>query len=283
MRDLRWYGLAVVASILALAPCHYAFALGVPVGIWALVVLTRADTRQAFQARSGSVAIAAGGKPGSVPVAQPAWTPFPLVALCAATPLMLVVALIVLRLWFVARSPEYSPPQMRTHAHEAEVARPAIPPEALSWDANGPKLGPLLRLNGMFSQQQLEKLDASLSKAYREYLEVERIHTTRKTNELGHSVVTITTFPKELGEIENRFWTEADAIVTDNSGRGTLRYSLKFPGNIFRYGHFGTTIEMWRKGTGYYVKSGNDSDYSWPELPRTYQGLWQPPEPEKEH
>ena len=70
-----------------------------------------------------------------------------------------------------------------------------------------------------------------------------------------------------MGEIENRFWTEADAIVTDNSGRGMLRDALKFPGDIFRYGQSESTIEMWRKGTWYYVKSGNDRDYRWPKLP----------------
>jgi hypothetical protein len=158
-------------------------------------------------------------------------------------------------------------------------------PEAVTWGPTGPQLGPLLRLNGMFSKEQLEKLDAALAKTYQEYLAVERDHTTRKTNELGHSVVTIKMFPKENGEIENRFWTEADAIVTDTSGRGILRDALKLSDNIFRYGHLETTIEMWRSGTWYKVRSGsgNGSDYSWPELPRIYQGLWQPPEPDKPH
>jgi tRNA A-37 threonylcarbamoyl transferase component Bud32 len=291
MRDLRWYPLAIVASIVVLAPCHFAVLLGIPVGIWALVVLTRADTWQAFQARSGRIAVEAGGKPGSRPAAQPAWTPISLVALCALTPLLFIAALIMLRLWTVARFAEY-PPQASTygleHGHESEstqshgVTSPT-PPEAVTWDETGPRLGPLLRLNGSINEEQLDKLDEALAKAYREYLAAEKNHTSRKTNELGHSVIVISPFRKEIGEIENGFWTEADSIVTDNTSRGTLRYALKFPGDIFRYGQGEATIEMWRKGTWYYVKSNSDSDYSWPELPRIYQGLWQPPEPEKKN
>jgi tRNA A-37 threonylcarbamoyl transferase component Bud32 len=113
MRDLRWYGLAVAASILVFAPCHYAFALGIPVGIWALVVLTRADTRQAFQMQAGRITAAADGKPGSPLAAQPAWTPVPLVALCAATPLMLIAALIMVRLT-LRYTAEDSPPENKT-------------------------------------------------------------------------------------------------------------------------------------------------------------------------
>ena len=285
MRDLRWYPLAIVASIVVLAPCHFAFLLGIPVGIWALVVLSRADTWQAFQARSGRIAVA-GGKASSLPAGQPAWTPLVLVAFCVGIPLMFIAALVMLRLWATPYSAEFSPAHESTYAHghaleATKEVSPPIPPEAVTWGATGPQLGPLLSLHGGFSKEQLEKLDKALATTYQEYLAAERDHTTRKTNELGHSVITITGFPKEMGEIENRFWTEADAIVTDNSHRGTLRYSLKFPGDIFRYGQSGTTIEMWRSGTWYHVKSGFGSDYSWPELPRIYQGLWQPPEPEQ--
>jgi hypothetical protein len=196
----------------------------------------------------------------------------------------------MLRLWTVTRSAEYSPPQDKTHGQEhghesgstkSDEVYPPIPPEAVTWGATGPQLGPLLRQSSRFSKVQLDKLDEALARTYQEYLAAERDHTARKTNELGHSVITIKAFPKEMGEIENRFWTEADAIVPDNSGRGYLRDALKFPGDVFRYGQSESTIEMWRSGTWYYVKSGNDTDYSWPELPRIYQGLWQPPEPEK--
>jgi hypothetical protein len=50
MLRLHSYGLAVACSILALVPLSAGFMLGVPMGIWALFVLNRSDTQQAFAA-----------------------------------------------------------------------------------------------------------------------------------------------------------------------------------------------------------------------------------------
>lgn len=49
MRKLELYPLALIASILALLPCHGACLIGIPIGIWSLVVLSRPDVRSAFQ------------------------------------------------------------------------------------------------------------------------------------------------------------------------------------------------------------------------------------------
>lgn len=51
MRRLEAYGLAITASILAMLPCHPAFLLGLPIGIWSLVVLLRPETKAAFRQR----------------------------------------------------------------------------------------------------------------------------------------------------------------------------------------------------------------------------------------
>ncbi len=48
MRKLGSYGLAMTASILAMLPCTYAFPIGIPIGIWALVVLTKPEVKAAF-------------------------------------------------------------------------------------------------------------------------------------------------------------------------------------------------------------------------------------------
>ncbi len=50
MLRLRSYGWAVACSVLALVPLSAGFMLGVPMGIWALFVLNRSDTQQAFAA-----------------------------------------------------------------------------------------------------------------------------------------------------------------------------------------------------------------------------------------
>ncbi|GEM_PF-1026134 len=50
MRRLESYGLAMTASILSLVPClNCGCCLGMPIGIWALVVLTRPEVRASFR------------------------------------------------------------------------------------------------------------------------------------------------------------------------------------------------------------------------------------------
>jgi len=48
MSHFKSHGLAVAAAILALMPIHAGFLLGLPMGIWALIVLTRSDVQKAF-------------------------------------------------------------------------------------------------------------------------------------------------------------------------------------------------------------------------------------------
>jgi hypothetical protein len=50
MKRLESYGLAMAASILSLVPClNCCCAVGIPIGIWALVVLTRPEVRASFR------------------------------------------------------------------------------------------------------------------------------------------------------------------------------------------------------------------------------------------
>ncbi len=48
MKDLRNYNLAIAASILAMLPCNGCCILGLPIGIWSLVVLCNSDIRASF-------------------------------------------------------------------------------------------------------------------------------------------------------------------------------------------------------------------------------------------
>jgi hypothetical protein len=48
MRTLRGWGMAVAASILAMIPCGCACVIGLPLGIWSLIVLLRPEVRAAF-------------------------------------------------------------------------------------------------------------------------------------------------------------------------------------------------------------------------------------------
>jgi hypothetical protein len=51
MLKLRRWGLAVAASVMVMIPCLHVFCcfLGLPIGIWSLVVLMRQDVKAAFQ------------------------------------------------------------------------------------------------------------------------------------------------------------------------------------------------------------------------------------------
>ncbi len=48
MKRLQGYGLAMTAAIVAMVPCTPCCLLGLPFGIWALVVLAREDVKRAF-------------------------------------------------------------------------------------------------------------------------------------------------------------------------------------------------------------------------------------------
>lgn len=48
MKDLQSYGLAMTAAILALIPCFSICCIGIPFGIWALVILLNQDVKAAF-------------------------------------------------------------------------------------------------------------------------------------------------------------------------------------------------------------------------------------------
>ncbi|MFV1967801.1 MAG: protein kinase [Pirellulaceae bacterium] len=49
MRQLELYWLAIIASVVAILPCHVGFILGLPIGLWSLAVLSRSDVRTAFR------------------------------------------------------------------------------------------------------------------------------------------------------------------------------------------------------------------------------------------
>lgn len=57
MRELKNWNAAVAAAVLLAIPCHCCYCLSIPAGIWALVVLMRADVKAAF-AQSQTVSTA---------------------------------------------------------------------------------------------------------------------------------------------------------------------------------------------------------------------------------
>jgi hypothetical protein len=49
MRKLRSYGLAFLAAVLAVLPCTFAWVVGLPVGIWAIIVLMDPEVKAGFE------------------------------------------------------------------------------------------------------------------------------------------------------------------------------------------------------------------------------------------
>src|SRR5579864_7895272 len=52
MMRLKSHGLATVASVLAMLPCGPAWLLGLPIGIWSLMALSRPNVKAAFAAHA---------------------------------------------------------------------------------------------------------------------------------------------------------------------------------------------------------------------------------------
>jgi hypothetical protein len=48
MRSLRRYSSTVIGSVVVMLPCSSCCFLGIPLGIWSLAILTRADVKEAF-------------------------------------------------------------------------------------------------------------------------------------------------------------------------------------------------------------------------------------------
>jgi hypothetical protein len=48
MKKLESYGFAMTASIVAMLPCSLCCLFGLPIGIWALVVLSKPEVKSAF-------------------------------------------------------------------------------------------------------------------------------------------------------------------------------------------------------------------------------------------
>src|SRR5205085_8348706 len=84
-------------------------------------------------------------------------------------------------------------------------------------------------------EDQIAAVNKALVEAHTDYLKIEREHTRRTTNDLGHQVVTVSPFPKELTRLEDSFWTKVDDAVPDDSARGTLRQALSL-GKLFPFG-----------------------------------------------
>jgi len=273
MRRLRFYPLAVLVSIIALVPFNPAWLIGLPIGAWALFVLTREKTRRVF------ASIAREEEPESKGATSPLGCL--LVAGCALVPLLLVLALLA----SYSRTEHQvvvSPHDHSTHGTTTDTTTPDPQfLEAVTWTADGPHLGRRFEVVSFLRPEQVDAINKALENLHRDYMEVERTNTQRSTNDRGRQVIVIAPFIKELEALENAFWTEADKIATSDSQRGQLRQHLNLRGEILPFGTTESKYEIWRVGSWYHFTQPFGGEVKGPELPRYMQHLWQPPEAPK--
>ena len=123
MRILRNYGFAVAASILAIIASPGL--LGLPFGIWALIVLSRQEVRAAFEAGSARWAVTPGGtRIVSPPRSANGWKAGLVIALVLAGLLVVFLGIIGFGLfWRMTRSRVVSPEAFMEQSMDEQVAR----------------------------------------------------------------------------------------------------------------------------------------------------------------
>ena len=141
---------------------------------------------------------------------------------------------------------------------------------------------------------QIEEVNKILKAAYQEYPALEAQYTERQTDDAGHLIFRINPFPGPIEKLENRLWSQLDAIL-DPQQQSLARLNLKLDppelrvgvtmSDLVRPGFFGwskegASIELWRVGAWYYWKvQTRQHEYSAraPQLPEEYRRFWKEP------
>ncbi len=142
----------------------------------------------------------------------------------------------------------------------------------LEWKEGVPQLG---RASVDLGPNQIKGINDALAKVHAEYVALEAKHTERKWDDLGHLVVSIQPFPKELNRLEDQFWTQVDSVVTDNNQRGRLREELPLRGEVFALGDAQRSIRIWKVGEWFNWRWDFGESSRGPNLPDNMQHLWQ--------
>jgi hypothetical protein len=272
MWQLSAYTLAVLAASLAVLP-NMAWLITLPIGIWALAVLCRSHVRRAFGVVRNAQRDQSGGRGAGVAVA------FVLIgAACVvmALPVLICVGLFVPVMVREARPASAVPYATAVETRMETGATKQTEFQPITWQDDKPQIhhdqARWLRL----TPEQEAAVNEALAEVARDYQKAEQEHVTRKTNDLGHEVIVVDAFPKELTRLENAFWTKVDQAVTDDTIRGQLREQLPLRRDLFPFGEFQQTVEIWKVGAWYHYQFGNAAGPSrGPELPRTFRHLWQ--------
>jgi tRNA A-37 threonylcarbamoyl transferase component Bud32 len=195
-------------------------------------------------------------------------------------------------------SQEHSAQEQRIQQKAAQRKELEDWKEAGSWtlEAEGPVLSDNSERGWNMTPDQVQKSNKILQQVYQAYLQVESENTTQETNELGHIVTTIATFPDNvIADLEDELWLKLDEILNVEQqklarlnlgvhpGEGLLHMSKhKWRPGILGWGMHGCEIELWSVGKWYHWKAGiktsrsgsTTSEGRAPELPTAFARFW---------
>jgi hypothetical protein len=279
--------------IAALLPCSPVSLMGMVVGIWSLVILNRRNVIAAFAAPTTARLAATSPvetvvrSPGDVPKPVPArksshslvWVAVVLLVFpCLAIPAWLVLS------WGArpSASPVVDSPKKIVGLPEA------VPSSGWVLGPDGPALtDTFARVVLKLRPEQTERVNEILRTTYGEFLTVERQNIEQRTDDAGHTVLTINPFRDAIARLEDRLWSQLDRQL-DPQQQETARLNLRLdpvpvragmsvadfvsPG-FFGWGQEGARLEIWRVGTWHHWKvqtRGYEYEARAPNLPAEY-------------
>jgi tRNA A-37 threonylcarbamoyl transferase component Bud32 len=293
MLKIRSYALSVTGSIIALLPCAPGCFVGLPFGIWSLVVLNRPRIRAAFARARG----AAKGKPMST---KGKILVFFAIAFVILAPLLAIGLPILMPIGLRRRVSSQSPP-VETYTPYGVESLETIPtkigdldlprgaPGHVLFGPEGPTLtNECVKILGLEPSEDLVLvLNSILQKAYEQYLELEGRYTERARTSDGLSV-TISPFREDAERFLQQLWADLDEALDDEQKRVVARKHLPL-GQMFGTFQFGgpkvtITISknngMFDYSTSYKWQKGNGKSDGGPSgrnrvLPSEYSRFWQ--------
>jgi hypothetical protein len=285
MIKLRSYRLAVAGSIFAMLPNSPACFMG----IWAIIVLSRAEVRTAFAAKKSQ--LAASGRQGN-PASVIAIIGIVIIVLALLVSAVLMLAMIPGGPFYdrrapVTRSGTSGPGSETTPMKIGGMDMPFGAWDYVEYGPAGPALTDECAETLDLKPSELLAVNEIIQGAYREYLELEAARTDRQR--VGDSLkVTITPFREQALAILERLWADLDSIL-DTRKRAIARRHLPlgraFSVSELEFGGPAVTLTVKKEGRAYNYEIKRD----WPEdsgmsdggrsgrhltLPPEYQRFW---------
>ena len=219
----RLLGMAVAGTV-AIGPADL---IGAPMGLWALLVLTRTDVKAAFAARArGDAMPSLPGIPRSAAV-------YPLIAGIALT---VGAAIITERRQAI----------FYTFHGITDFAK----------GPDGPVLSDAFIKKSGFTATQVAELNKIIGAYYREFVSIERRHTDVSKDNRGHVLVKIAPFPDESLNLAKRMAAELRGVLGRSMMPQEPRHANELRSiGLFRHcGIAEVTVKLWKEGAEYHFK-----------------------------